>query len=238
MRKQKLLPEKCRVLSGSALKLIAVVTMLIDHIACYTVSHGCVLFTIGSRRVLLYTVMRIIGRISFPLFAFLLVEGFVHTRNRIRYGFSLLLCAFISEVPWDLLHRGRLFYAEQNVFFTLTLGFLGMCAVEYLRYRPIAQFIAILVFGIVSVLIKSDYTIRGYTFIMLLYALRENEILRVLPFFVLKNYWFALGAFIPISLYNGKRGFIKGNVLKYSFYAFYPVHLLVLYFIRLANGFY
>lgn len=238
MRKQQLVPQKYRFLSGSMIKLIAVLTMLIDHTASYTIPQSYVLFTIGSHNVMLYNVMRLIGRIAFPLFAFLLVEGFIHTRSRIRYGASLIICAFISEIPWDLVHRGKFAHFGQNVFFTLTLGFLGMCAIEYLRNHPLPQIIALIVLGIISILIRCDYSIIGYAFIILLYALRENEILRIFPFVLLNNILGAIWAFLPISFYNGKRGFIKGAVLKYAFYAFYPVHLLVFYFIRLANGYF
>ena len=238
MRKQKLIPDKYRFLSGSTIKLIAVLTMLIDHTAGYFVPGGYVLFSIGSHSFMLYSIMRMIGRIAFPLFAFLLVEGFLHTRSRIRYGASLLICAFISEIPWDLVHSGKLMSSGQNVFFTLSIGFLGMCAVEYLKDHPFFQLIALAALAIVSVFIKSDYSIRGFIFIILLYALREHEVLRILPSFILNNFIYTIAAFVPISFYNGKRGFIKGAVLKYAFYAFYPVHLLVFYFIRLANGYY
>ena len=220
------------------LKLIAVLTMLIDHIACYALPCRIVLLTIGGHNVMLYNVMRMIGRIAFPLFAFLLVEGFVHTRSRIRYGASLIICAFISEIPWDLLHSGKPFSSGSNVFFTLALGFLGMCAIEYLKKHPFLQLAALVCFGITAYFLHSDYSIRGYTFIILLYALREHEILRIFPFVILETLLGVIWAFVPISFYNGKRGFIKGSVLKYAFYAFYPVHLLVFYFIRLANGYF
>ena len=80
---QGLIPGKYRVLSGSALKLIAVVTMLIDHIGFALLSQNpIVLFSAFGYSVTLYSIARSIGRIAFPIFAFLLVEGFLHTRNR------------------------------------------------------------------------------------------------------------------------------------------------------------
>ena len=220
------------------IKLIAMLTMLIDHTASFTIPRSYVLFTIGGHNIILYSVMRMIGRIAFPLFAFLLVEGFIHTRNRVRYGASLIICAFISEIPWDLVHSGKMFNSDNNVFFTLALGYLGICAVEHLKSRPFFQLFALLALAAVTLLLKPDYSIRGYIFIILLYALREHEVLRILPSFILNLFIYAIPAFVPISFYNGKRGFIKGSVLKYAFYAFYPIHLLVFYFIRLANGYY
>ena len=74
-----------KILSGSALKVIAVVTMLIDHIASHLLRNGYVLINAAGFRLTLYSAMRIIDRISFPLFAFLLVEGFFKTTNKRRY---------------------------------------------------------------------------------------------------------------------------------------------------------
>ena len=96
-------------LSGSALKVIAMISMVIDHIALYLMEHGT----------LLYETMRCIGRIAFPVFAFLIAEGFIHTRSRYRYFFTLLGFAVISEIPWYLLNGAD---GIHNVMFTLALG--------------------------------------------------------------------------------------------------------------------
>ena len=85
-------------LSGSALKVIAMISMVIDHVALYLMEQGT----------LLYETMRCIGRIAFPVFAFLIAEGFIHTRNRYRYFFTLLGFAVISEIPWYLLNGADL----------------------------------------------------------------------------------------------------------------------------------
>ena len=94
-------------LSGSALKVIALISMVIDHIALYLMEHGTVL----------YETMRCVGRIAFPVFAFLIAEGFIHTRIRYRYFFTLLGFAVISEIPWYLLNGAD---GTHNVMFTLT----------------------------------------------------------------------------------------------------------------------
>ena len=99
-----------RILSGSALKLLAVVSMLIDHLAAFywynVPALQAVWFTIGHMAFTPLILMRIFGRIAFPLFAFLIVEGFVHTRSRKRYGLNLAIFALISEIPWNLVHTG------------------------------------------------------------------------------------------------------------------------------------
>ena len=233
MQKQNFLPDKMKILSGSAIKVLAVVTMLIDHIASHLIDPRIVLFSFAGHTVKLYMIMRYIGRLAFPLFAFLLVEGFVHTRNRVKYGVSLLIFTLISEIPWDLLHHGVWFsFKDQSVFVTLLFGFLGMYVIETFKNKPVLQVAALLLFGALTVVLRADFSIKGYTFILLLYALRQNEVLRIISAFVLNNHWWCLPAFIPISLYNGKRGFIKGKVLKYAFYVFYPAHLLIIYLIK------
>lgn len=233
MHKIQLFPDKMRILSGSMLKLIAVITMLIDHIAAYLIPHKWVLFHIFGYDVTLYRVMRNLGRWAFPIFAVLLIEGFIYTHSRMKYGISLAAFALISEIPWNLVHSGTLFFQGQNVFFTLFLGFLGLCVLEHLQNRFL-QIGALLALAVLAVVLRSDHSVIGYSFIMLMYALRENELVRPLTAFLFNNHWWVLSAFLPISLYNGKRGFVKGKVLKYAFYAFYPVHLIVIYFVQLA----
>lgn len=104
-------------LSGSALKVIAVISMVIDHSAYYLMEH----------ETLLYEVMRCFGRIAFPVFAFLIAEGFLHTRNRMKYFLQLLGFAIISEVPWYLLNGAD---GTHNVLFTLALGVLALAAMD------------------------------------------------------------------------------------------------------------
>lgn len=233
MKPTKLLPDSARILSGSALKVIAVVTMLIDHLAGHVLDKGIVLFSFGNHTLLLTSVMRFIGRMAFPLFAFLIVEGFIHTHSRLKYGINLFVFALISEVPWDLLHHGKwLSLQSQNVFFTLFFGYLGLCVIEYLRSNPVMQIAVLLIAVLTATIIRCDYGAMGVVFIILMYALREHELARPLISFLLYLPWMVLLAFVPISMYNGKRGFVRGKVLKYAFYAFYPVHMLVLYLFK------
>lgn len=105
-------------LSGSALKVIAVLSMVADHSAYYLMEHGT----------LLYEVMRCFGRIAFPVFAFLITEGFRHTRNRMKYFLQLLGFAVVSELPWYLLNGAD---GTHNVLFTLTLGVMALAAIKH-----------------------------------------------------------------------------------------------------------
>lgn len=235
-----ILPERWQLLSGSWLKVIAIVSMTIDHCAIFLLRHDpdftIALFTVGSKHISWYFLMRCIGRLAFPLFAFLLVEGFLHTSNRMKYGRNLLLFALLSEIPFDLARRGSLFAAGQNVFFTLFLGFLALWAVrkwEEGHYSPTR--LAIMLFALIGagLLLRSDYGNCGVCFILLLYVLRRNRILQAaIGCCYLPMHLIAGLAFIPINLYNGQRGFIQGPIGKYLFYIFYPLHLLAIYFVR------
>ena len=232
--KERILPEKWHILSGSALKMIAVITMLIDHIGYALLYRNPIpLFTVLGRTVTLYAVCRGIGRIAFPIFAFLLVEGFLHTRDRKRYAIGLGVFALLSEIPHDLMtHRVLLEISEQNIFFSLLLGLLGIWTIERFSDRPLRMTALLLALLAGSFVFRVDYKISGFCFILLLYVLRDRPILRaVIGTGVLSSTWKAGLAFVPIALYNGKRGFIKGRILKYAFYLFYPVHLLILYWI-------
>lgn len=219
------------------MKLIAVVCMLIDHLAAFYLFKLPVmhteLFMLRHHAVTPLLMMRLVGRLAFPIFAFLIVEGFLHTRSRVRYGRNLLIFALLSELPWNLIHSGTWHYPSQNVFFTLLLGYLGLCALEYFKddsRRLLASLLGLLV---ASVLMRADYGCSGYGFILLLYVLRENRILQaIIGSCVLGSRWIAGLAFIPINMYNGERGFVKGPVAKYLFYLFYPLHLLVIYLLR------
>lgn len=130
-------------ISGSTLKLIAVVTMLTDHAGATVIRaiwrHPAVSsvperYTLWSH---IYAASRDIGRIAFPIFCFLLVEGFLHTRNVRKYAERLLLFALISELPFDLALKGNWYYpAKQNVYFTLLIGLLVLIGLRYVAQYP------------------------------------------------------------------------------------------------------
>lgn len=230
------LPRK-EFLSGSALKLIAVITMLIDHIGCFLISEipsaNETFLHLPFIDLSWYLVMRLIGRIAFPIYGFLLTEGLEHTHNKKKYTLNLLLFAFISAIPWNLLHSGKLYYHQQNIFFTLFLGLLSMMVYE--KYKDSFEkkaILLVLLFGL-PILFPIDYGTEGVIFLYLLYRLKKKPILQAtLPCFLIGYPFACMLAFIPINLYNHQRGFIHGKFFKYAFYAFYPAHMLILYFIK------
>ncbi|MBO4325550.1 MAG: TraX protein [Lachnospiraceae bacterium] len=230
-----------RLLSGSVLKLVAVITMLIDHTASFLNSYvpflRTELFTLSlpmlsSRTITPYFLMRCIGRTAFPLFCFLLVEGWKHTSNRFRYGLSLLIAALISEFPFDVVH-GQVPYNRQNVFFTLFLGYIALCIYERYRDRFALRGLLLIALFVFTYFFAADYRISGVAFILLIYVAQKDLIvIAFIGCIILQMASFP--AYILMAMYNGRRGFVKGPVLKYAFYLFYPVHLMVLWLIQLA----
>lgn len=231
------LPRRFQILSGSALKMIAIITMLIDHTAAVLLSiyppAMTPLFYMGGKGYSVYRICRDVGRVAFPIFCFLLAEGFIHTRNRVRYGRNLFLFALISEIPWNFMFSDTWTYVKQNVFFTLFLGYLGLCAFEYFRKMPWMQLLSLLALLLAAVKLNADYGWKGYIFVLLIYLLRNEKAAQTVVGSCWLSYeWKACFAFLSINMYNGERGFIRGKASKYLFYAFYPVHIAVLVIIR------
>ncbi|MCI8409725.1 MAG: conjugal transfer protein TraX [Lachnospiraceae bacterium] len=225
---------KTRGISGAGLKWLAMATMLIDHCAAV---FGYKIITY-FHSIVPYTCLRGIGRLAFPIFCFLLVEGYVHTSNRIKYGVRLFLFAIISEIPFDLAFNGSwLNWNSQNVFFTLTLGLIAIFVLEYFQSNPWIG--RVLACGVVlaAELFHTDYSGAGVVLIVGFYIFREKEIYRILcAFLVLVVFGnvleiVALLAFLPIHFYNGERGW----QIKYFFYIFYPAHLILLWWLHSQN---
>lgn len=205
-------------LSGSALKVIALVSMLTDHSAYYLLEHETTL----------YEAMRSFGRIAFPVFAFLIAEGFSHTRNRLRYFLTLLGFAVASEVPWLLLNGAD---GTHNVMFTLALGVGALAIFDKYHQRKFVCFCMITLIAIFATCLGTDYEWRGILLIVICYMMREHRPLLLLFVLPLMIYYGMVGdimAAIVLSLYDGTRGFIQGSTAKYGFYAFYPAHLFLL----------
>ena len=219
-------------LSGSTLKIIAIVTMFIDHSGATIVKELLKLpaikadaqtYTMVSD---LYSLMRDIGRIAFPIFCFLLVEGFLHTRNVKKYASRLFLFALISEIPFDFALKPSWYYPEkQNVYFTLLIGLLVIWGMSLFLEQDM-MLILIMVAGLIAArLLKTDYSYKGVFLIEVLYVLRFSRLYQCLGGAAAVTWELpAPAAFFPVYFYNGKRGIS----LKYFFYWFYPVHLILL----------
>lgn len=224
-------------MNNSSLKTIAIVTMLIDHIGAILLPQ--------------FFVLRMIGRIAFPIFAFLLVEGMFRTSDQKRYLTRLFMFALISEVPYDFGFFNQVFTIEhQNIFFTLFLGLCAMMIVEQVKRKVedtagqlIASGFIVVGIGVISEFLHTDYGFVGIVTILLFYFLRGDRVRALLAvggfhifiglasagFPDITNAAYAVQALAALSMpllyfYNGQ----KGWSLKYVFYYFYPVHILVL----------
>ena len=230
------IPVKLHILSGSALKLIACIAMLSDHLAKFYFYRfdwaNAVWFSVAGKEISILQLMQMFGRFAFPIFVFLLVEGFDKTKNRRRYGISLLILALISEIPFNLMNGNAMLFPNQNVMFTLLLGFLAMCSLEYFKGKPLINLVLLLIMFLISRYMQADYRTAGFVFVLLMYGLRKERIIQSVacPILISSKLMVFL-SLILTCLYNGKRGFIKTPFLKYCFYAFYPVHMLVIYFL-------
>lgn len=276
-------------ISGSTLKLIAIVTMFIDHLGATVLRAIMNHPDIAASEIWFdfwkttYSYSRNIGRIAFPIFCFLIVEGFAHTRNVWKYASRMLLFALISEIPFDIALKGNWYFpGKQNVYFTLLIGLLVLIGIDALdrlsqriihnlqktarSYSPAITGFLLLVQIAVSVLIiwagmrlasrmDTDYNFKGVFLIAVLYlahrygpcaakgSMASGNSNTPAPVHVTTNtsllplcFAGAMAvswelpaplAFIPVYLYNGTRGLR----MKYFFYWFYPLHLLILHVI-------
>ena len=201
------------------LKMIAIVSMLIDHM-------GAILFP-------QYIILRYIGRIAFPIYTYTLVEGFMHTRDIKKYMVRLGMFALLSEIPFDLAFRGSVIYIQkQNVFFTLFLGVLMLYLLLKSRNR-IQSAALVLAILLLSEFLRTDYSSMGLLMILCFYVFRDNKVMKLLGvaainvFLMGRVQVFAIPALIFIALHGGE----QGPKCKKFFYGFYPVHLLALYLI-------
>ena len=167
-------------LSGTALKRIACLSMLLDHIGASLLENG--LFKQGAfwpGDVQLDGVLRLAGRLAFPIYCFLLVEGFLHTHDFKKYALRMLGFALISEWPFDWAFFSGVYWGHQNVYFTLLLGLLAMKALD--TYQTTEGMPALKgIFGaaacfLAAALLHCDYDVLGLALILALYMTRKDK---------------------------------------------------------------
>lgn len=240
-------------LSANVLKWIAMLTMLADHTGLCLIQYLllykgkelgiCPFFQVPWQSVLAFAGagLRVVGRISFPLYCFLLTEGFLHTRSRKKYCLRLTVFAFISQIPFSLAVSNVWAGQGLNVYFELAAGILmlgGLQAAEGFAdaRRGACMVLAIGSAGAVSELCGMDYGMEGMFIIAAYYLLRDDKGKRAMAGGLISmvgslegQYGAGLLSALPAALYDGEKG-RQWN--KYIFYCFYPLHLLVLFLIR------
>lgn len=232
--------ERSRGLDGGALKGIAAALMLTDHVGAILLPE--------------VPVLRCVGRLAFPIFAFFIAEGYAHTRDFGRYFRRLAILAVVSEIPFNLENGAVFDLTRQNVLFTFCLALLTLRGLEALgRERGFGRWAGcglVLAAGFAAgELLRTDYGGWGVVTVALLYLCRDGKYAKLwlllamaavnglgmgsltMPVFggEMPIQIFAVAALPVIWLYNGQAG-PKG--LRRAFYVFYPAHLLVLEGIR------
>ena len=221
-------------LTSNSLKWIAIITMFIDHIGAAIIEKNGITLMYPDM-VKVDWILRGIGRISFPVFCFLLVEGVMHTRNKWKYLINLTIFALISEYPFDLAFRGGITFAYQNVFWTLFFGLLAMIICQMIEKKQWELKIpAMLLVGagcaVLAELCNTDYGAMGVALIFVLYITRQDRKLQCICGAICFMWEItSVISFVFIYFYNGVR---KKGMNKYFFYLFYPLHLLLLFGIR------
>ena len=247
---------RTKFLSRSALKWIALVTMLIDHIGAIFGAQ----FYQSLGLYWLYVVLRIIGRLSFPIFAFFIAEGWYYTKNKKRYALLLSIFAVISQPIYYFALNQYTF--EFNILFTFLISIALMCILDIARKYPNYSFmyytfmvaIGVIVFALLLMGLSISYGVYGVFLPVVFYAFNHSEkryakvVMWVVAFLLMIAYWllwFLLSDMAQISsyislfsvlslpllmLYNGQKG--KGAP-KYLFYVFYPTHILIIFLISL-----
>ena len=257
-------------ISGSTLKWIAVITMLMDHI-------GASLLERSGNLPQLDVILRSVGRVAFPLFCFLLVEGFYHTHSVEKYAMRLLIFALVSEIPFDMAFNDTFFFAlDNNVFWTLLIGLMMIWGIHALDdrwekkkekedreeacpnltheqlidfrderrletdnlLRSIEVVLLVLLAMIVAQVSNTDYGACGVATIGVFYFLYSHRVTAVvivvlmLTMTVSSSEIFSIAILPLLYFYNGTRG----HQNRYFFYAFYPVHLLILGILGIFMG--
>lgn len=239
-------------ITSFTLHMIAMLAMLIDHIY----------FTLLNDKLW----MNGIGRIAFPIFAFMIVEGYEHTGNIKKYIVRLLIFAIISEIPFNLMVSGSLFSPYQNVLWTFLISIVGIHLVEKIKYKYGSAAVLVFILSGITVLlsfllamkVKSDYEGYGVLTVFVFYFFRKRKWTNLLfqiillifintvllasysyPIFNIGNMPFPMQgmgvlALIFIWSYNGRRGYYN-KAVKYSYYLFYPLHMLILSLIMLLQ---
>ncbi len=224
-------------MNRNVLKIIAIITMLIDHLGLFFFNNNIL--------------MRVIGRISYPIFAFFIAEGLRYTKNKSKYVLTLLIFALISQIPYGLLFN----YYKLNVLFTFLLAILLIYLLENVFkkdvftnvFRALILIFAIIVYAVVFVFLDVygvvEYSIFGVLLVIVFYF-PKSKLLRlifaslVLILMTLKMALvagfsfrniiqiFSLVSILILTFYNNKKGKIN---LKYFFYIFYPLHMLIIW---------
>lgn len=218
-------------MTSFVLKIIACITMLIDH-------SGYIIF--GG-----FSWFNYIGRLAFPIFAFQISEGYIHTHDLKKYFLRMGIFAMLSQIPFTLFTSLISNQFSLNIFFTLLLGLLAILLYDKIKIKVIGLALVGAI-AYLGELLHVDYGYWGVLVIFAFYLFKSSKVFTSIAYFLLvllkylpnllssnfdiRYICLFIGTFtaiLPILLYQNK----QGRKMKYFLYFFYPVHLLILYFI-------
>ena len=228
-------------MSSFALHIIAMIFMLCDHMWATILDYEC---------------LTCIGRIAFPIFAFLITEGYIHTSNINKYIKRMVIFAIITEIPFNLMVSASPIYPfHQNVLWTFVISLLTLKYLNFDNTKNIFKSILIIILAIIiATITMCDYFGAGVMMVVGFYIFRKSKLLQLLMMIyvnmiLLQGYsypidiagytyyfpqqGFALLSLIFIWLYNGKQGY-HAKWFKIFCYAFYPLHMLILYILTIV----
>ena len=234
-------------LNRTQIKYLAIAAMFLDHLAAFLLSPEKY-----PGLIVLYIIMRTIGRVAAPVMFYFLVEGFTHTSSKRNYCLRLLSFAILSQIPYSLLRYGNVASGDLNVMFTLLFSFLMLIVVEKTS-NQIIKGMAVFLFMFISIF--SDWGLIEPLMAWLFYVNRSDrkkqvrdyllivgiQLLSTVLFIICNTQsWYEgicqLGTFLVIPLllaYNGESG-RKTLINKWLFYIFYPLHLILIWLILKA----
>ena len=246
--------KSCFGVSAFILKIVAVISMIVDHysVMLYPMTFGGKISAMPPEAMVKYMHLRIIGRVAFPIFAYMIAEGFIKTKNIKKYIQRMFIFALISTPAYNIAFGQAFIYTQKfliafifgNVMWTFFFALIMLCIIKKIEEKVENVFLkslfavcVVALFYMLGDAIKCDWHGFGIALVAIFYVFRKSKIMQIFfaaaaillaffkPFGV--NFYAFLGL-IPILLYNGKRG----KDVRYLFYAFYPVHLFVFALIR------
>lgn len=215
---------KEKIVTSFVLKIIAVITMTMDHYS--KIADGPDWFSL-------------VGRVSFPLFAFLIGEGFRYTKDRKKYFYRIFIYALVLQIP-DLLSIEKY---DGNIFFTLSFGILALLILNNTKLNKFIKIILVTIIVFSAEMLVLDYGSYGVMIIIIFYLFRKDNIMTAFSFIAVNIFWvsffqmqatqlYSIFVLPLIFLYNGK----EGKKMKLFFYLYYPLHLIVLYLLAEFNS--
>lgn len=213
------------MISRTGLKGLAAATMVVDHVGVVLLPQ--------------LWLLRCVGRLAFPIYAFFLAQGFRYTKSRAKYLARLAGFALLSEIPFDYMVYGQAFaWQGQNVMFTLALALLALACLEKGGWWMTGAVACCLA----AEALRTDYGSFGVLLpVTSFYLWPRGKGLWALVFLAMCWLWefapipgtpvpmeaLGVAAALPLALYHGGRG-TEGPVVRWGFYAVYPLHMGVL----------